>query len=66
MSEIAILPMERILRKAGAERVSAEAARALAEILEDVALDIATQAVAIAHHAKRKTVMAEDVKLAAR
>lgn len=59
-------PVERVLRAAGAKRVSAEATKALAEVLEEVGADIATQAVKLAQHAKRTTVTAADVKMASR
>ena len=66
MAELALAPLERILRKAGAQRVSEDAVKAMADILEDVAADIAGRAVALARHAGRKTVKADDVKMAAR
>jgi DNA-binding protein len=56
----------RILVNAGAKRVSAEAADALAEILTEKALKISEKARDISHHSKRRTVMADDIKLAAR
>ena len=59
-------PVDRIMRKDGAERVSEAAARALAAILEEEAIEISKLAVEYAHHAGRKTVKAEDIKLALR
>ena len=58
--------MYRILKKSGAERVSDESADELRRIIEDIASEIAKNAVDMAKHAKRKTVKAEDVKLASK
>ena len=59
-------PFGRILMKAGAKRVSADAMDAFTEILTEKAEAIATQAVKIAKHSGRKTVHEGDVKLAAK
>ena len=65
-SELGLSAMYRILKKAGAERVSDESADELRSILEDVATTIAQSAVEMSSHAGRKTVKAEDVKLASK
>ncbi len=56
--------MERLLRNAGAERVSKKAAELFAEVLENTASRIGEEAVLLAKHSGRKTVNAEDIKLA--
>lgn len=56
--------MEKILKAAGAERVSDKSKAALKDIVEESAEKIAAQAVKFAMHAGRKTVKAGDIKLA--
>ena len=65
-SELGISPMYRILKKSGAERVSDESADELRRIIEEIANSIAKSAVEMSLHAGRKTVKAEDVKLASK
>ena len=64
MSEIPKAPIARIIKESGAERVSEDAKAALAEYLEAVARDVAKEANNVAKIAKRKTVKADDIKLA--
>ncbi len=65
-TDLPVAPVERLIRKAGAERVSPEAAEALGDVLEEYALGLAQKAAQLARHAGRKTVTAQDIKLAAR
>ena len=65
-SEFGLSAMYRILKKAGAKRVSDESADELRRILEEIGVTIAKGAVEMSNHAKRKTVKAEDVKLASK
>ena len=65
-SELGLSALYRILKKSGAERVSDESADELRRIVEDIATEIAKNAVDMSKHAKRKTVKAEDVKLASK
>ena len=65
-SELGLSAMYRILKKSGAERVSDESANELRRIVEEIAETIAKNAVEDANHAGRKTVKAEDVKLASK
>ena len=61
-----IAPMHRIIKKAGAERVSDEAANELRIVLEDIGLNIAKDALDFTKHTGRKTVKAEDIQIAAK
>ncbi len=65
-SELGLSAMYRILKKAGASRVSDESADELRRVIEEVASGIAKNAVEMLTHAGRKTVKAEDVKLASK
>jgi DNA-binding protein len=65
-SELGLSAMYRILKKSGAERVSDESADELRRIIEEVAMAIAKSAVEMSGHAGRKTVKADDVKLASK
>jgi histone H3/H4 len=57
-------PVERIIRKAGAERVSYDAGIELAKVLEDYGIEVSREAITLAKHAKRTTVKEEDIRLA--
>ena len=63
-SELGLSAIYRILKKSGAERVSDESVNELRKVIEDIAVDIAKNAVDMTKHAGRKTVRSEDVKLA--
>jgi histone H3/H4 len=66
VKDFPLLPLEKIARKAGAERVSADALKEMKVVLLDVSGEIAKNAVDMAHHAKRVTVKREDISLAAK
>ncbi len=61
-----VLPFERILKKAGAKRVSHDALEEFATIMEEKLYAIAKEAGVLAKHAGRKTIVAEDVRIAKR
>jgi len=65
-SELGLSAMYRILKKSGAQRVSDESAVELRRVIEEIAEAIAKNAVDMLSHAGRKTVKAEDVKLASK
>ncbi|HME51710.1 MAG TPA: histone [Candidatus Lokiarchaeia archaeon] len=57
-------PLDRIIRKINAERVSGNAARELGLILEELGKEIALRAADLAKHANRVTVKDVDIRLA--
>ena len=61
MADIPIAPVNRLIRNAGAERVSEDASAELVKLLEAEGAKIAKKAVALAKHAGRKTVKVEDI-----
>lgn len=64
MGELPSTAMDRIIRKATKLRVGLDAREVMAEILEEEGTKIAREAGKYAQHAKRRTVKAEDIKLA--
>jgi len=64
--ELAVAPMHRLCKKAGADRVSESAAKELAKALEEIGVKIAREALDFAMHAGRKTIKAEDIEIAAK
>ena len=61
---IPLAAMEKIMRQAGADRVADDAKAALKLVIEEKAEEISGRAIKFAVHAGRKTVKAEDIKLA--
>ena len=64
MPTLSIAAMEKILKKAGSERVSKTAALELSVVLEELGIQIGRDAAELAKHTGRKTVFGEDIKLA--
>ncbi|MFW6128494.1 MAG: histone family protein [Halobacteriota archaeon] len=64
MAVLPTAPIDRLMRNAGAARVSEAASKKMVDALEDYTTEIARKAVDIARHSGRKTVKAEDIKLA--
>ena len=57
-------PLARIILNSGGKRVSAESLNVFVDVLTDYVDSVSRKAVMIAKHSGRKTVKAEDVKLA--
>lgn len=64
MTEIPLAPVGRLIKKAGAERVSSDASEELARLMEGYAARVAKEAIKLAGHAGRKTVKAIDIRMA--
>ncbi|MBU5537489.1 MAG: histone family protein [Candidatus Aenigmatarchaeota archaeon] len=56
-------PFERILKKVGAKRVSQDALKEFATIMEEKLINVAKEAVTLSKHAGRKTLIGEDIRL---
>jgi histone H3/H4 len=57
--------MHKLIKRAGADRVSEESAIALGKALEEIGVKVAKEALDYAKHAGRKTVKAKDIEIAA-
>jgi DNA-binding protein len=59
-----LVAMEKLLKKAGAHRVSEDAKEALRDVLEEYSFELGRRANKFSLHAQRKTIRAEDIVLA--
>lgn len=66
MVEIPNSSIDRIIRKAGAQRVSKSAIAALRSELEDYGIEISKFAIEIANYADKRTIDGADIALALR
>ena len=62
MSEIPKAPITRLVKSAGAERISKEAEEKIVEAVEAYTIKLAKAVIDSAKHADRKTLQAEDVE----
>jgi len=65
MTELSQAAVERIIKKAGAERVSTDATEALSQLMEEYGTFIAKEAKKMSDHAGRKTLRGDDIRMAA-
>ena len=61
---IPVAPIDKLIRRAGAGRVSDKGAEKLAHILEEVGEYLASRAFQITTHTGRKTITDKDIELA--
>ena len=62
-TEFPLKPIQRIVKKAGVDRISKPAMKALRNAMLDYADDLATDITSISRHADRNTVLKKDVEL---
>ena len=65
MTELSQSAVERIMKKAGAERISADATETLAVLMEEYGIFLAKEAKKMSDHAGRKTLRGSDIRMAA-
>lgn len=64
MAKLPVAPVAKIAKNHGAERVGRDAAEELRRAAENRIAELAIEASKLARHAGRKTIKAEDVRLA--
>ncbi|MCK9590778.1 MAG: NFYB/HAP3 family transcription factor subunit [Methanoregula sp.] len=65
MTELSHSAVERLMKKAGAERVSGDATETLIVLMEEYAISLAREAKKMSDHAGRKTLRGSDIRMAA-
>jgi histone H3/H4 len=65
MTELSSSAVERIIKKAGAERISADATETLAVLMEEYGIFLSKEAKKMSDHAGRKTLRGSDIRMAA-
>ena len=64
--ELTLQPLRKLLKKAGAKRVSDKAAEELGKVLEEKTKTLLLDAKRLSEHAGRRTVMKRDVRAASK
>jgi histone H3/H4 len=65
MTELSQAAVERIIKKAGADRISVDATETLAVLMEEYGVFLAKEAKKMSDHAGRKTLRGSDIQMAA-
>ncbi len=65
-TEFGTTAMYRILKNAGATRISDESVEEFRRTMQEIADALAKDAVEMANHAKRRTIQGQDIKMAMR
>ncbi len=65
MTELSRAAIERIIKKAGADRISTDATETLAVLMEEYGVFLAKEAKKMSDHAGRKTLRGSDIQIAA-
>jgi histone H3/H4 len=65
MTELSLSAVERIIKKGGAERISADATETLAVLMEEYGVFLSKEAKKMSDHAGRKTLRGSDIRMAA-
>lgn len=65
MTELSKAGVERIIKKAGAGRISTDAAEILTELMEEYGTFLSKEAKKMSDHAGRKTLRGSDIRMAA-
>jgi histone H3/H4 len=65
MTELSLSAVERIIKKGGADRISADATETLADLMEEYGVFLSKEAKKMSDHAGRKTLRGSDIRMAA-
>jgi histone H3/H4 len=65
MTELSLSAVERIIKKGGAVRISADATETLAVLMEEYGVFLSKEAKKMSDHAGRKTLRGSDIQMAA-